>query len=95
MTSPSSPLSEFQSHIDGRNATVSIYPDRIEWHRKPLIGRAETNMIPVRQIQGVTTQRSGLLYMLVQVRTGADAIGFRVGKGQADAIKATIADLIV
>ena len=52
-------------------------------------------MIPVRQIQGVTTQRSGLLYMLVQVRTGADAIGFRVGKGQADAIKATIADLIV
>lgn len=52
-------------------------------------------MIPVRQIQGVTTQRSGLLFMLVQVRTGADTIPFRVAKASADAIRATIADLIV
>jgi hypothetical protein len=29
MTSPNSPISEFTSHIDGRNATVRIYPDRV------------------------------------------------------------------
>ena len=39
MTSPNSPISEFTSHIDGRNATVSIYPDRIEWRKKSLLGR--------------------------------------------------------
>jgi hypothetical protein len=27
------PLHEFTSHIDGKNATVRIYPDRIEWSR--------------------------------------------------------------
>jgi hypothetical protein len=95
MTSPSSPISEFTSHIDGRNATVSIYPDRIEWRKRSLVGRGDTNMIPVRQIQGVTTQRSGLLYTLVRAKAGSDTIGFRVGKAQAAAIRATIADLIV
>ena len=39
MTSPNSPISEFTSHIDGRNATVSIYPGRIEWRKKSLLGR--------------------------------------------------------
>jgi hypothetical protein len=52
-------------------------------------------MIPVRHIQGVTTQRSGLLYTLVRVKAGSDTIGFRVGKNEAAAIRATIADLIV
>jgi hypothetical protein len=27
------PLHKFTSHIDGKNAAVSIYPDRIEWDR--------------------------------------------------------------
>lgn len=90
----SSPISEFTSHIDGRNATVSIYPDRIEWRKKSITGRGDSNMIPVRQIQGVETKRAGLFYALIQVRTSADTIKFRVGKTEAAAIKATIADLI-
>ncbi|MFF1633989.1 SHOCT domain-containing protein [Leifsonia sp. NPDC058248] len=28
------PLYEFTSHIDGKNAKVQIWPDRIEWERK-------------------------------------------------------------
>lgn len=95
MTSPNSPISEFTSHIDGRNATVCIYPDRIEWRKRSLVGRGDTAMIPVRQIQGVTSQRAGLLYRLVQVKTGSGTIGFRVAKAQADAIRSTITDLII
>jgi hypothetical protein len=94
MTSPNRPISEFTSHIDGRNATVSIYPDRIEWRKRSLIGRGDTSMIPVRQIQGVRSQHAGLLYRLVQVKTGSGTIGFRVRHAQADAIRSTIADLI-
>lgn len=29
----SAPLHTFTSHISGKNATVHIYPDRIEWER--------------------------------------------------------------
>lgn len=30
------PLMQFTSHIDGKNAKVEIYRDRIEWSRKGL-----------------------------------------------------------
>lgn len=30
----SAPLHEFTSHIQGKNAQVRIYPDRIEWEQK-------------------------------------------------------------
>lgn len=29
----SEPLMRFKSHIDGKNAVVEIYPDRVEWNR--------------------------------------------------------------
>jgi hypothetical protein len=90
----SSPISEFTSHVDGRNARVSIYPDRIEWRRNSFTGRGDSTMIPVKQIQGVETRRAGLFHTFVQVKTSADTIKFRVGKAKAAAIKATIAGLI-
>jgi hypothetical protein len=74
----SGPLMEFTSHIEGRNAKVAIYEDRIEWGRTGwhppggataavLTGglslalpgkRQDTNMIPIRQIQGVVSGRA-------------------------------------
>jgi Short C-terminal domain len=92
------PLMEFTSHIEGRNAKVAIYDDRIEWGRDriTLVGkRRDTNMIPVRQIQGVTTHRAGMLYTVVKVATAADTVEFRVSKPQADQIKATITGLML
>jgi hypothetical protein len=94
----SGPLMEFTSHIEGHNAKVAIYEDRIEWGRQrvTLVGRRlDTNMIPVRQIQGVTTHRAGMLYTVVKVATGADTIEFRVTKAQAGEIKATITRLML
>ena len=89
---------EFTSHIEGRNAKVAIYEDRIEWGRErvTLTGRRrDTNMIPVRQIQGVTTHRAGMLYTVVKVATAADTIEFRVSKPQAEEFKATITRLML
>lgn len=34
------PLMQLKSHINGRNADVIIYPDRVEWSRKGILGTA-------------------------------------------------------
>ena len=94
----SEPLMEFMSHIEGRNAKVAIYDDRIEWGRQrfTMTGtRRDTNMVPVRQIQGVTTHRAGMLYTVVKVSTSADVIEMRVTKPQAEQIKAIVTRLML
>lgn len=32
------PIYQFKSHIEGKNADVAIYPDRVEWSRKGWLG---------------------------------------------------------
>lgn len=111
----SGPLMEFTSHVEGRNAKVAIYDDRIEWGRSSwrppggagaavLTGglslalpgsRRDTKMIPIRQVQGVSTHRGGLSFTVVRVATAADVVEFRVGRTQADEIKATITRLML
>lgn len=108
----SEPLMEFTSHIQGRNAKVAIYEDRIEWRQgwRPaggataavltmgvslaVPGKRNTNMIPIRQIQGVTTKRSGL-QTAVQVATAADVIEMRVSKAEAEQVKVTLTRLML
>ena len=58
-------------------------------------GRRETNMIPIRQIQGVTTHRAGMRFTVVKVATSADMVEFHVSRNQAEEIKATITRLMV
>ena len=87
------PLMQFTSHIAGKNAMVAIYPDRIEWVRLSWVspaGRKDTNMIPIRQIQGVTTHKAGLSYTTVRVATAGDVTEFRVTKRQAEQVKSTL-----
>jgi len=94
----SAPLMEFQSHVAGRNSNVQVFADRIEWAKNTLtksVRRRDTNMIPIRQIQGVTTHRAGLLYTMVKVATASDAIEFRVNRSLADEIKSTISKLML
>jgi hypothetical protein len=59
-----------------------------------LPGRKDTNMIPVRQIQGVSTHRAGLSYTTVRVATAGDVTEFRVSKSQAENVKATLLRLM-
>jgi hypothetical protein len=57
--------------------------------------RRDTNMIPIRQIQGVTTHRAGLWYTVVKVATAADTVEFHVSKPQAEAAKTLITRLML
>lgn len=38
MESGLEPILKFKSHINGKNADVTVYPDRVEWNRKGLLG---------------------------------------------------------
>jgi len=59
-----------------------------------LPGRRDTNMIPVQQIQGVSTHRAGLSYTTVRVATAGDVTEFRVSKSDAEKVKATLLHLM-
>ena len=88
----------FTSHIEGRNAKVSIYPDRIEWTRTKwnLLGsRTDTNMVPIRKIEGVTTHHASLVNDSVKVAAGAAGVEFRVPRAKAADIKSTITRLML
>jgi hypothetical protein len=91
------PLLQFTSHVAGKNARVAIYPDRIEWERLSwvtLAGRKDTNLIPVRHIQGITTQKAGLAFTTVRVATAGDATEFRVTKREAEQVRSTLLRLM-
>lgn len=51
-------------------------------------------MIPIRQIQGVTTHRAGMRFTVVKVATAADVVELHVNKQQAEQIKATLTRLM-
>lgn len=101
------PLMQFKSHIEGKNAEVTIWPDRIEWEKRGdlrggiwgmgVLGRKgkDTNMIPVKAIQGVATHKGGIGYTNVEVTTGGDKIVFRVSKDQAETVKSTLTRLML
>lgn len=107
------PVMQFKSHIEGKNADVTIWPDRIEWQQQgkltmtrlmasPLTGGkvalrkgSDTNMIPIRAVQGVATHKGGIGYTNVEVTTGGDKIAFRVSKDKAEQVKAAISRLML
>ena len=76
-------LMEFTSHIQGKNAKVAIYPDRIEWEREGRITATRalggalltgslrkggsTEMIPIKAVTSVTTRKDGLRNYAVSI----------------------------
>lgn len=104
-------LMTFKSHISGKNADVTIYPDRIEWEQqgritatRVLTGAAlvtgarkggSSEMIPIRAITSVTTKKDGLRNHAVSIITGGNTIDMRVSKGEAEQIKSTLTRLML
>jgi hypothetical protein len=104
-------LMTFTSHIAGKNATVSIHEDRIEWEQKgrvtatrvltgaALVGMGRkggsTEMIPIRHITSVTTRKDGLTNWAVSVVTSGNTVDMRVSKGEAEQIKQAITRLML
>jgi hypothetical protein len=98
------PLLTFQSHIEGKNATVEVWPDRIEWDKKGEISALKLGMgrkrgshetLMARQITSVASERSGMLNTAVIVRTGGGQVEFRVSKGDADRVLSAIKGIAV
>jgi hypothetical protein len=56
--------------------------------------RKDTNMIPIRQIQGITTHKAGFGFTTVRVATAGDATEFRVTKREAEQVKSTLLHLM-
>jgi hypothetical protein len=92
------PLFAFTSHIDGKNAKVEIWPDRIEWERNAIsLGRAlnptvfgirkkNTDMVPIRQVTSVTSKKGLGVNTVVTVNSAGGSVDFRIG--HKDATKA-------
>jgi hypothetical protein len=87
---PEGALMAFRSHIEGRNATVTVFPDRIEWTRNRLMGRRDTNTIMMRSVTGIKTHKSGLTYTEVEIVSGASSVVMRVSKAQAENLRRVV-----
>lgn len=88
------PVTEFTSHVKGKNATVSVYADRIEWAQKGL-GKKAHEVIPMRAITSVSLTKAGLGFRAVQVITAGNTIDFRVDKRRADEVRQVLTDLLL
>lgn len=89
-------LRRFKSHIGGRNADVTIHPDRIEWSLTGLTGRRKgSEMVPMKAISSVTTKRDGIAYTAVQVIASGNTVDFRLGHGEAKKVKELLTSLVL
>ena len=85
----------FESHISGKNAHVTIWPDRVEWRRGGGLFRdKQTNAIPTRTIQSVTTQEDGGHTKVIIRTAGGEPVAMRVSHGKADKIRELIMQLV-
>lgn len=104
-------LMTFTSHIAGKNATVEIHEDRIEWEQQGRVSAAKvltgaallagarkgssTEMIPIRHVTSVTTRKDGLRNYAVSIVTAGNTIDMRVSKDEAARVKDTITRLML
>jgi len=118
MSVENSALYQFKSHIEGKNADVSIFADRIEWSRKggvstaKVLGAAMTagmslvatgvskrgsnsEMIPVKSLTSVISERDGLRFWKVTVTASGNSIDFRCDRSEADEVKRLLTQLMV
>ena len=109
----------FKSHIEGKNADVRVYVDRIEWAKEGHLGRTGklalgaatgglsllktgvsgksqgSEMIPVKSISSVTTERDGLRFTKVRAICSGNTIDFRVSSGEAERVKNLLTSLVL
>jgi len=95
-------LIEALSREDGKNSTVRVYPDRIEWIKEVTISsvprsKSDPPVIPMQSVAAVKAKKDGPLFSKVILRTAAGQIVFRMYHPQAlqvrNAIEAARAQL--
>lgn len=72
------PIYAFKSHIDGKNADVQLFRDRLEWAKGSRLGLVQkgSEVIPIKSISSVTTERDGLVNTKVRVICSGNTIEF-------------------
>jgi hypothetical protein len=90
---------EALSREDGKNSTVRVFRDRIEWHKERSISsmpRAKNDppVIPLDKVSSVKAKKDGPLFSQVIMRTDFGTIVFRMHAPQAVAVRNAIAGLL-
>jgi len=93
------PILQVTSHDEGRNATVTLYPDRIERVKEKAFralssARQDTEIIPIRAISSVQAKKHGLRTNVTVFASG-NTIDFRIAHQEAQRFKEAIMQLVL
>lgn len=96
---PSGLVIEALSRADGKNATIRVYPDRIEWIKETSISSLprpsnEPPVIPLSTVTAVRAKNDGPLFSKVVLRTDLGTFVFRMYSPQAVQVRDAIAGLL-
>jgi len=99
VTAPSDLVIEALSREDGKNSTVRVFRDRIEWVKEVSISslpraRNDPPVIPLPTVAGVKAKKDGPVFSKVQLRTANGPIVFRMIHSEAQAVTAAITALL-
>lgn len=93
------PILTVQSHEEGRNADVYLYPDRIErikQRSRISVSRAsqDAEVIPMRPVTSVETKKAGMRTDVI-VYASANTVTFRLGHDEARRFKDAILAIVL
>jgi Short C-terminal domain len=93
------PIMQVTSHDEGRNAVVSLYPDRIERVKARAMlslsnARQDTEIIPIRAISSVQAKKHGLRTN-VTVYASGNTVEFRIAHQEAQRFKDAVMQLVL
>jgi len=99
-SSVSGPLFVGQSHESGRNATVTLWPDRIERVKHSSMAswsnvKQDSEVTPIRAVSSVGAKKDGIINTKVTVYATGNNIEFRFAHAQAMQFKNAIQALIL
>lgn len=94
------PILTVKSHDEGRNADVTLWPDRIErvlQRKRVSLSRArqDAEVIPVRSISSVQAKKDGMVYTKVIAMASGNTITFRLRHEDAHRFKDELTKLIL
>ena len=98
------PLGTFKGRTDGGAVDVVVYPDRVEWalksHKRAAMrmfgaGADKTEMMPIRTISSVTSERSGIAFEKVSLIATGNTVDFKLAKKDAENAKNLIQQLML
>ncbi len=93
-------LFQGMSHEGGRNATVTLYPNRIERVKQRALNswskaHQDSEVTPIKSVTSVRAEKDGMRRTKVTVYASASAIDFRLEHAEAHAFKDAIMALIL